>query len=511
LGRPVKWIEDRRENLIASNHARKELANVKIAFDDDGHILALGVRHLADCGAYASPAQLGVPVPIFYQMLPGPYRIPAVGFTSTTVYTNTCGRAAYRGPWQFESVVRETMLDMVARQLGLDPLEIRRRNVIQMDELPLTTATGCVYDAISPAETLEQAAAMLEYEKARAEQAIAREEGRYVGIGIALYIEPTAKAFATQSTEAAVLRVDPTGTVTVAVGCANHGQSLETTIPQVVADTLGVHVDDVLLLEGDTATSPYGGATGGSGSAVRYSGPARAASLTMREKIFEIAAHSMEAAPEDLEMVDGTVSVRGTPARSMTLGEIAVIAYTRMDLMPPGVEPGLDTVARLTPSMTETLMNSCHVALVEVDPDTGLTEIKRFITSEDCGVVINPMIVNGQIAGGVVQGIGGVLLERCVYDDDGNPLVTTFMDYLLPSAPEVPMIEHGHIVTPAKSNAGGYKGVGEGGAIGSVPAILNALADALAPLGVKITSQPCGPNELFELMHPEAEPAPVLG
>jgi carbon-monoxide dehydrogenase large subunit len=232
--------------------------------------------------------------------------------------------------------------------------------------------------------------------------------------------------------------------------------------------------------------------------------------VKMKERVFEIAAHAMEAAPEDLELAGGVVSVRGTPAKTMPLATIADISYTKMPLLPPGVEPGLETVARFTPSDFRTMANSCHMAVVEVDPVTGLVDIQRYVASEDCGVVINPMIVHGQIAGGVVQGIGGVLFEHCVYDDDGNPLATTFMDYLLPSAPEMPMIEYGSIETPAPTNPGGHKGAGEGGAIGSVPALMNAIADALAPLGVTITDQPLGPNEIFELIQSAGGATPTL-
>jgi carbon-monoxide dehydrogenase large subunit len=500
LGRPVKWIEDRRENLIASNHARIERAKVKMAFDEEGHILAMAIDYLDDIGAYPLGGLMSTAGMIF-MMVPGAYKIPVVGFSSTTVFTNTCGRAPYRGPWQFETALREIMLDIGAREMGIDPLEIRRRNVFATAELPYTSATGTKFEAVSPAETLEQAAEILGYAQVRAEQEAARKEGRLVGVGIALYVEPTGMAALNMSTEGATLRVEPTGTVTVSVGSCSHGQGLETTIPQVVADTLGVDIDDVVLIEGDTGAAPFGGGTGGSRSAVLYSGAAHNASVKMRERIFEIAAHSMEAAPEDLEMEGGVVSVRGTPSKTMPIAQIADISYTKMPLLPPGMEPGLETVARFTPSDFRTMANSCHIALVEVDANTGLTEVLRYISSEDCGVLINPMIVEGQIAGGVIQGMGGVLFEHCVYDDDGNPLATTFMDYLLPSAPEIPIIEYGSIVTPAPTNPGGHKGAGEGGAIGSVPAIVNAIGDALSPLGVTVTSQPLGPNDIFELIH----------
>jgi carbon-monoxide dehydrogenase large subunit len=303
------------------------------------------------------------------------------------------------------------------------------------------------------------------------------------------------------SSEAATIRVDPSGKVSVAVGCASHGQSLETTIPQVVADTLGVDIDDVVLLQGDTATVPFGGGTGGSRSAVLYGGAAIEASGKIRDKVLRIAAHALEAAPEDLVLAHGAVSVAGVPSVSMSLADIARLAYMDLPSLPPGLEPGLEASARFAPPPF-TFSNAAHVCTCEVDGATGRTQVLRYIVSEDCGVMINPMVVHGQIAGGVVQGIGGVLYEHVVYDDQGNPLTATLLDYLLPSATEVPTIEYGHVETRASGNPGGFKGMGEGGAIGSPPALINAVADAVWPAGAKVTDQPLGPHEVFELLHP---------
>ena len=283
IGAPVKWVQDRHENLVAANHARIERAEVTMAFDDDGRFLAVAVDHLDDVGAYPLDG-LGSYGFMIGMMFPGPYRIPMVGFRSTSVYTNTCGRAAYRGPWQIETAARETMLDVARRQMGVDPLELRRRNVITREDQPFTNGSGMGYDEISPLETLEQAAALLDYEGARRAQADARAAGRCVGIGIGLYVEPTGAAALTLSSEAATVAVDLDGGVTVAVGCVSHGQSLETTIPQVVADALGVDVDDVVLVQGDTASTPFGGITGGSRSAVMYSGAASTAATRCATK-----------------------------------------------------------------------------------------------------------------------------------------------------------------------------------------------------------------------------------
>src|SRR5581483_5438247 len=294
---------------------------------------------------------------------------------------------AYRGPWMMETVAREQMMDAVARTFGMDPLELRRRNVIGRDELPYATATGMVYDNVSPAETLEQAVALAGYDDFRAEQARARGEGRNLGIGIGLYIEPQT-GMGALGVEAANVRVEPDGTVNVFVGSGSHGQSLETTVAQVVAEHLGVHVDDVVVHQGDTEVAPFGGGTGGSRSAPILSSAAR------------------EAAPEDLDVEDGRISVRGTPSRAITLADVARVAYATSDALPPDTQPGLEVVARFKapPVMYS---NACHVCTCNLDVDTGHVTLTRYVVSEDCGVMINPMVVEGQIAGGVVQGIGG--------------------------------------------------------------------------------------------------------
>ena len=492
LGRPVKWIEDRRENLLASNHARTDRAVVTMALDDEGQILGARLDHLEDSGAYPMGGTGGVGM--FVALLfPGPYRVPKLAWSTTAVWTNTCGRGAYRGPWMFETVAREQMLDVVARTIGIDPLELRRRNVVHREDLPYPAVSGMVYDHVSPEETLEQAAAIVGYDDFRATQRSARAEGRFLGIGIGLYIEPQT-GMGALGVEAAIVRVEPSGTVTVLVGSGSHGQSLETTVAQVVAEHLGVDVDDVSVVQGDTASAPFGAGTGGSRSGPILSAAARQAALDVKDKALQIAAHLLEAAPNDLDLDGGHVTVRGTPTRSVPLAEVARVAYSESDLLPPGVEPGLEVVSRFKapPVMYS---NACHVCTCEVDPATGRVTITRYVVSEDCGVMINPMVVEGQIAGGVVQGIGGALYEEVVYDEDGNPLTTTFMDYLVPTAAESPAIEYGHVETPA-STPGGHKGMGEGGAIGSPPAVFNAVADALAPLGVRLTRTPLGPSQL---------------
>jgi carbon-monoxide dehydrogenase large subunit len=399
-----------------------------------------------------------------------------------------------------ETVAREQALDCLAAEVGIDPLELRRRNVLQNDELPYAMASGMPLDSVTPADTLEQAASMIGYDELRRQQAAWRDEGRLVGIGIGLLAEPSSMVFGWMMSDGATVRVGPNGRVDVQTSAASHGQSLETTIAQVVAEELGVDLSQVRVLQGDTDAAPLGFGTGGSRSAVIAGTAARQATIEVRDRMFAIVAHRLEAAIEDLEAVDGRVQIVGTPTRGMSIAEIATVAYTLPDQLPPDTPLGLEAQARFTPNQFATWSNACHICLVEVDADTGAVEVLRYVVSEDCGVMINPTVVEGQIAGGVVQGLGGVLYEHLPYDDDGNPLATTFVDYLLPTATEVPIIEYGHIETPAPTNPGGHKGMGEGGAIAAPAAIINAVADALRPLGVQVRDQPLGPAQVVDLI-----------
>jgi len=496
LGRTLKWIEDRRENLIAANHARVDVATCTLALDDDGRLLGAYVDHLEDAGAYPTGGMGGAGA-LVGMLFTGPYKVPQAAFRSRAVFTNTCARGAYRGPWMFETVAREQMADVAARAVGLDPLEWRRRNVVRAGDLPYTLPSGMPLDNVTAAETLEQAAEIIGYDAFRVEQRrVFESEGRLLGIGLGLYVEPTSMgAMDPLGTDTAIVRVAPTGEVTVALGTGSHGQGIETTMAQVVAEELGVDIDDVVVVQGDTASTPFGRGTGGSGTAVIAGSACRAASEAVRAKVVEIAAHLMEAAPGDLEIVDGVVSVKGTPARSVPWKEVARIAHLDTARLPAGMAPGLEATASYqAPPITWS--NACHACTVEVDRTTGLVRVLRYVVSEDCGVMINPMVVEGQIAGGVVQGLGGTLLEHVVYDADGNPLTTTFMDYLVPTATEVPEIEYGHIETPSPT-PGGHKGMGEGGAIGSPPCIFNAVADALALVGARIDRTPLGPDAIL--------------
>jgi carbon-monoxide dehydrogenase large subunit len=493
LGRPVQWIEDRYENLLAAPHARREFVDVSVGTTEDGIILAMKVDQFQDCGAYGGSGGGN-----FVKMIPGPYRVPTVEVRSTSVRTNTSSRSAYRGPWMMETLLRETIVDIIARELDIDPLEMRRRNILHRSELPYVTGTDMTYDLITSEETMERAVAILSYEDFRAEQAAAREEGRYLGVGLTVFVEPSAMG-ARLLSDGAAIRIDTTGKVLVSMGSGSQGHSVETTICQIVADELGVDIADVSIVLGDTAATPFGATTGGSRNAVSGGNSAAKGAADLREKVLEIAAHELEASPEDLEIQKGVISVKGAPVMSRTLAQIAQKAQASKDL-PTGMSPGLEVVGRYTTTAGYTYSNATHVAVCEVDVVTGRVTVKRFIVSEDCGVMINPNVVEGQIAGGVIQGIGGVLYEHFVYDADGNPLTTTYLDYLIPTSTDVPVIEYDHLETPAPTNPGGFKGMGEGGAIGAPSAIINAVFDALAPFGVKITRQPLTPPAILDLL-----------
>ena len=494
----IKWIEDRRENLMTAGLARHEHGTGRMAFDEGGTILALQIDHVQDVGAYPTPSPLTAAVAVGL-LFPGPYRVPRATFSTKLVFTNTSGRTAYRGPWQFESLAREVMLDLAARRIGIDPIELRRRNLLRRDELPCPNPNGMPYDHISPSETFEQALAILDYSTFRREQSEARTAGRYLGVGTCTYAEPTTSAQGYYATEGATIRIEPSGKVNVYVAGGSTGNSLETTVVQLAADALGVDIEDVATIQGDTAVTPFGAGTGGSRSGSMTAGAIAETAGTLREKIVALAAHHLEAAEADIELARGRASVRGTPTRGVELGELASLAYYQPQRLPPGMAAGLETSARYTTQAPMLWANATHLCTCEVDATTGVVTLLRYIVSEDCGPMINPNVVEGQIAGGTVQGIGGALLEHFVYDGDGNPLTTTFLDYLLPTSTDVPIIEYGHVETPAPG-PGGYKGVGEGGAIGAPPAVVNAVADALEPLGVAITRLPASPATILELI-----------
>ena len=499
--RSIKWIEDRAENLISAGHARQESLRITAATDENGVLLAAKAHHTENVGAFPTGSN-GQMAGLSSLVFPGPYHWSgpgSVAYSGQAAYTNTCGQCAYRGPWMMETTGREQMVDVVAHNLGIDPLEFRRRNVLSRSELPYTNPMTLVYDGVSPQECLEQAAELIGYEQFRKDQEAARAEGRLLGLGLSLYIEPQPSG-GQGGSAAATIRIEPSGKVNVYMGTGSHGQGIETTMTQIVADEMGVNIEDVHYVQGDTDSTPYGFLTGGSLTAGVVGGAAHLAGVAMKERVLAVAGQMLEIDPGDLEMSESVARIKGDPeGKSVSLGEIAAAAYLlNPTALPPGAELGLEISKRYhAPSWM--FSNACHAVTVEIDRETGMVEILRYVISEDCGEMINPNVVEGQIAGGVVQAIGGVLYEHFRYDDAGNPTTTTFMDYLLPTAAEVPDLEYGHVITPALS-PGGHKGLGEGGAIAGPAAVLNAVRDALYPLGVTFYDQPMSPDRIMELI-----------
>ncbi len=504
VGAPLKWVEERSENLLAAGKSRQEHGEVRMAFADDGTIQGAYIDFVQDCGAYPTPWPVSTAAATG-MLFPGPYRVPTAGFTVKTLYTNTVGRAPYRGPWQFETLAREVLLDVAARRIGIDPAELRRRNLLRRDELPYRNPNGMTYDCITPLETLEQALSILDYDAFRAEQVEARRAGRYLGVGLSSYVEPSTPGYGYYATEGATIRIEPSGAVNVYIAGGSTGNSLETTVVQLAADALGARIEDVNTIQGDTAVTAFGAGANGSRSASMTAGAVGETAAILRDRMRAIAAHRFESAVEDIELSESRAYVRGTPTIDLSLADIAAIAYFQPEALPPGVPAGLEAAARYTATNAVIWVNAAHVCTCEVDVETGRVQLLRYIVSEDCGPMINPDVVEGQIAGGVVQGIGGALFEHLVYDEAGNPLATTFLDYLVPSAAEVPSIEFGHIETPSPG-PGGFKGAGEGGAIGAPPAVVNAVADALAPFGVTPTRLPLTPSRIVALLDEARSP-----
>jgi len=493
LGRPIKWIEDRIENLTAGYQAREQEMRIKMAFDADARLLAAQVEYDCNVGAFPAGADCNS---LGMMMFPGPYKLPRYGFKAKGWYSNTCGQAPYRGPWMIESLARETMLDKAARQIGIDPVEIRLRNLISKEDQPFSMPTGPVIDRTTPRETLQAALDKIGYKAFRAEQAAARAAGRYLGIGLAVYVEPTTMAmFGVLSSDVANIRVETNGKITATISTHSQGHGTATTMAQVVADELGVDIEDVTVLEDDSSRGGFGPGAGGSRQAVSGGGAAIRATKIVKQKIMTIAGHLLNANPDHIQIKRGVITVEGVPDVSTTIARVAEAAYLDPDRLPPEMEMGLEGNYRYRPPPI-VFSNATHACICEVDGDTGMVKILRWVSSEDCGVMINPAVVEGQIAGGVVQGIGGVLLEHASYDAQGNPTAATFKDYLIPSALDVPRIEFAHITTPSTTE-GGFKGVGEGGAIIAPPTMVNAVADAMVPFGRECLDLPLTPSKLL--------------
>ena len=509
LQRPVKWIEDRRENLTASLHAKHQVVQAELALKKDGTILGLKGRFLSDVGAYSEyPWSSALEAGHAASSMPGPYKIPAFRFEAVSVATNKTTLGVYRGVGMPTGVlVMERLLDLGAQKLGLDPAELRLRNMIRKEDHPYTSIIGAEIESGSHQESLQMALEMLGYQDFRAQQQKGQAQGRYIGVGLGCYVEgtaPSSQAFqamglALGGYESATVRMDATGKVTVLVGTHSHGQSHETTLAQVAADELGVPLADVKVIEGDTTAVPYGWGTWGSRSAVTGGGAIILASRKLREKLLRVASRLSEVPADDLELAEGVVRRKTDGTTLVPLKEIAYRIVSAPAGLPAGEEPGLDATAHYEPPPS-THANATHLATVEVDIETGQVKILRYIVVEDCGTIINPLVVNGQIQGGVAQGIGTALYEQVVYDENGQFLTGTLMDYLAPTAVDVPQVEIGHIESPSPYTPGGIKGMGEGGAIAPPAAIANAVADALAPFSVRVNEVPLTPERVLKLI-----------
>jgi carbon-monoxide dehydrogenase large subunit len=501
LGRPVKWIEDRTEHFISTAHGRDQLHDVEMAFDETGRILALRDRFLLDNGAY-NPMGLTDAYNTAAH-IQGPYKIPNLSVTGTCVSTNKVPNAPYRGAGRPEAVfVMERAIDIIAARLGLDPATVRRRNFVQPEEMPYHAGIlyrdgePICYDSGNFPETLKRALEAAHYDELRQRQREARQHGRYLGIGIGCYVEGTGVG----SFEGAKVRIDASGQLIIATGATGHGQGHETVYAQIAADLWGVSLDRVRLIEGDTASIPFGCGTFGSRSTVNVGSAIYGASVRVKEKVLRLAAHILEGNPDDLELGEGKVFIRGTPQRSISFGELARAAVPGWaSKLPDELEPGLEAIFYFVPP-TVTWANAAHVAVIEVDVQTGGIKLLDYIVAHDAGKLINPLLVDGQIHGGVAQGIGAALYEEIVYDPNCQMLSGSFVNYLLPGSMEVPSIKTVHLESPSPLNPLGVKGLGEGGAIAPPAAIANALADALLPLATPVNEIPLTPERVMQIL-----------
>ncbi len=508
LGCPVKWTETRSENYKATIHGRDHIQEVEMAAKKDGTIVGLRAKVWANLGAYLSTASTGIPTILHGLMLSGSYTIANIHEDVYGVFTNTTPVDAYRGAGRPEAIfIVERLVDLVARKLTMDPAELRRKNFIPPFTDGHKVATGLVYDSGNYVAALDKALKMADYAGLRKQQAELRKKGQYMGIGLSTYTEicglgPSqvagAVGFGGGLWESAIVRFHPSGKVNVLVGVSPHGQGEETTFAQIVAQELGVSVDDVEVLHGDTDQTPMGWGTYGSRSTAVGSGALMGAIGKIKEKAKIVTAHLLEAAVPDIEYADGRFFVKGSPEKAKTIQEVALMANVAWNY-PKGLEPGLEASAFFDPP-NFVFPFGAHIAVVSVDAETGEVRLRRYIAVDDCGKVINPMIVEGQIHGGIVQGAGQALWEGAVYDEEGQLLTGSMMDYAVPKAEFFPPFELGMTETPTNVNPLGVKGIGETGTIASTAAIYNAVMDALTPLGVEKLDMPLTPERVWRAM-----------
>jgi carbon-monoxide dehydrogenase large subunit len=506
-GRPVKWMETRRENYVATTHGRDHVTYLQVGAKSDGTITALKAKTFANLGGILSTIAPGIPTTLYGRMLSGPYKIPNIHCQVLGVYTNTAMVDAYRGAGRPEATyVVERAVDLVASKLGLDPVDVRRKNFVQPEDFPYDPGilNGLKYDTGDYEKTLARALEIVDYEGLRREQEEARAQGRYLGIGFSSYVEicgvaPTAWAggegWGAGLWESANVRVHLTGKVVVTTGSQAHGQGHETTMAQVAASELGVALEDVTVEHSDTSGTPFGYGTYGSRSAAVGTVAVYKSLQRIKAKARRLAAHMLETSVDDVEYADGKVSVKGSPETGKTIQEIAAAAAVGADL-PEGDEPFLDDTAYYDPPNC-TFPFGTHIAVVEVDGETGEVELRRYVAVDDVGRVINPMIVDGQVHGGIAQGVAQALWETGVYDSDGQLLTSSLMDYAIPRAAFFPAFEVERTETLTDVNPLGVKGAGETGTIASTPAVVNAVVDALAPLGITHVDMPLTPERVW--------------
>jgi carbon-monoxide dehydrogenase large subunit len=498
----VAWTEDRRENLIASFHSRDQYITLEGAFDKNAKLIALRADVVANIGAYSCyPTTAGMEPLMAMTEMPGPYDFQQYECLARGVHTNTCTMAAYRGVARpVITFALERLMDKAASAFAIDPVDIRRHNLI--DKFPYTSAIGLVYDEASHKQTLQMAVKAIDVPAFRARQKSAHAKGRHLGIGFATFSERTgygSPAFAargmeiTPGWETVIVTVDPSGFVEARIGSSPHGQGLRTTLAQIIADEIGVTPDVIKIVHGDTDTSPYGFGTFASRSLVISGGASLIAARKVRTKLIKIASTMLEAAPGDIVLENGAAKVAGTD-RAISIAKMAREAYTQTHRFKGEIEPGLTETGTYDPPGT--FSNACHVAVVEVDIETGRVTLEKFLVAEDAGKIINPMIADGQVHGGIAQGIGNALLEEIIYDESGGILTANLADYMPPTAHEIPPIELHHMETPSTNSITKAKGLGEGGCIGAPAAIVNAINDALRPFGVAIDEIPATPQRI---------------
>ncbi|MDA4129512.1 MAG: molybdopterin-dependent oxidoreductase [Thaumarchaeota archaeon] len=511
LETPVRWIEDRRENYLSTDHGRDHVDYVELAAKKDGTVLGIRVHTIANMGAWLSTAGPGVPTILFGLILSGPYKIPSISCRVQGVLTNTMAVDTYRGAGRPEATfIIERLMDLLAREVKMDPAEVRMKNFIPPDAFPYTAPTGIIYDSGNYAPAMQKALEMVGYAEFRKEQEKLRAEGKLVGIGISSYVEicglgPSAvvrsTGFGLGLWESATVRVHPGGKISAFTGSSPHGQSEETTFAQIVAEEFGVKYEDVEVIHGDTDQIPFGMGTYGSRATPVGGAAIAVSSRKVIEKAKKIAAHLMEAREEDVILEEGKFHVKGSKEPSKSLSEVAYAAYgAGANEIPRGMEPGLENTTFYDPP-NFVFPFGTHICIAEVSKDTGEVKIKKYVAVDDCGKQINPMIVEGQIHGGITQGIAQALWEESVYDADGNLITGTLVDYAVPTAVETPHYDTSHTETPSPHNPIGVKGIGEAGTIAAAPAVVNAVVDALSHMGVTHIDMPLRSDKIWGVLN----------